>query len=209
MNEQQQEQQAQAAAQAAIDAAAAAAAIQLQAPPQGQGGGAAGAVPPANLAALTQQVQALLNANAALQAQLNAAGAGAAPVPPVVAGAGIAGAIIIADTPGSYDVNNLLDYSSKVGISIYNQATKSLTTRFGMTPEEVVVFLQEFKERADANGWSKGNYNVTKFVTASGTTVHIHEGYGLLEAASISAQCEIFVNPAGANYNSRARKIME
>lgn len=212
MNEQQQQGQAQAAAdaaaaaaaaQAVIDAAAAAAAAQQQAPPQGQGGGAAGAAAPADLAALAQQVQALLNANAALQAQLNqqqapAAAAGAA------AAAGVA--IIIADTPGSYDVNNPLDYSSKVGISIFNQATKSLTTRFGMTPEEVVVFLQEFKDRADANGWSKGNFNVTKFLTNNNVTVHIHEGYGLLEAAAISNQCEIFVDPAGANYNTRARQ---
>jgi anaerobic glycerol-3-phosphate dehydrogenase len=49
------------------------------------------------------QIQALLNANAALQAQFNQLNAGAA------AGA----AIIIADTPGSYDINSPLDYSSK------------------------------------------------------------------------------------------------
>ncbi len=210
MNEQQQEQAqaaanaaaAAAAAQADLDAAAAAAAAQQQAPPQGQGGGAAGAAAPANAAALAQQVQALLIANAALQAQLNQQNA-----PPVAAAVGAAGAgIIVADTPGSYDVNSPLDYSSKVGISIYNQATKPLTTRFGMTPEEVVIFLQEFKDRADANGWSKGTYNVTKFLTNNNVSVHIHEGYGLLEAAAISNQCEIFVDPAGAHYNSRARQ---
>jgi hypothetical protein len=210
MNEQQQEQAqaaanaaaAAAAAQADLDAAAAAAAAQQQAPPHGQGGGAAGAAAPANAGALAQQVQALLIANAALQAQLNQQNA-----PPVAAAVGAAGAgIIVADTPGSYDVNSPLDYSSKVGISIYNQATKPLTTRFGMTPEEVVIFLQEFKDRADANGWSKGTYNVTKFLTNNNVSVHIHEGYGLLEAAAISNQCEIFVDPAGAHYNSRARQ---
>ena len=232
MNEQQEQAQAAAdaaaaaaAAQAAIDAAAAADAAQQQAPPQGQGGGAPGAAAPADLAALAQQVQALLAANAALQAQINhqnapaaagaaiqfanpvAAVAGAANPPAAVGGAAVAGAgIIIADTPGSYDVNNPLDYSSKVGISIYNQAIKPLTTRFGMTPEEVVVFLQEFKDRADANGWSKGTYNVTKFLTNNNVSVHIHEGYGLLEAAAISTQCEIFADPAGAHYNSRARQ---
>jgi hypothetical protein len=177
------------------------------------------------LAALAQQVQALLAANAALQVQINqqyapatagaavqfanpvAAVAGAANPPAVVGGAAVAGAgVIIANTPGSYDVNNPLDYSSKVGISIYTQAIKPLTTCFGMTPEEVVVFLQEFKDWADANGWSKGNFNITKFLTASNVTVHIHEGYGLLDALAIGNQCETFVNPAGAHYNSRARQ---
>jgi hypothetical protein len=75
-----------------------------------------------------------------------------------------------------------------------------------MTSEEVVVFLQEFGERADSAGWSKGNFNVTKFVTTNGDVKHIHEGYGQMTMASIEAECEDFINPLGARYDSRARQ---
>ena len=195
MDEQQQQQ---AAADAAAAAAAALAAINAD---------AAAAAQPAQqpgMADVAQQLQALLNANAALQAQLDQIQLNAGPAAAAVGAAGAA--IIIADTPGTYDVNSPLDYSSKVGIMLYNQATKALTTKFGMTSDEVVVFLQEFGERADSSGWSKGNFNVTKFATSNGEIKHIYEGYGQMTMASIEAACEDFINPLGARYDSRVRQ---
>jgi hypothetical protein len=117
-----------------------------------------------DMAALQQQMQAMLAANVALQAQVDqfnaaataaAASAVAAPVPPaggalpvpVVVPAAIT-AVKFAETPGTYDVDNLLDLNSKTGTAIFNQAIKPLGTKFDMTPGALVVFLEQLHERA-------------------------------------------------------------
>jgi hypothetical protein len=174
-----------------------------------------------DMAALQQQMQAMLAANVALQAQvdqLNAAAAaaaavaapvppaGAVPVPAVVPAPAVTTAVKFAETPGTYDVDNLLDLNSKTGTALFNQAIKPLGTKFDMTSGGLVVFLEQFLERAKLMGWSEGLYTLTRFTNAAGRTCNLYDEYGQIDAASISTQCEPFMDKNGTLGQSRVRQ---
>jgi hypothetical protein len=79
----------------------------------------------------------------------------AAPAP------GAAAVVTFADTPQMLNANDLLDYSTKRGSSIYEQGCKALDDKalaggFGMTTDQMVVFVEAVSCRATAMGWNKG-----------------------------------------------------
>ena len=77
-------------------------------------------------------------AAAAVTAPVPPAG-GAVPVPVAVPAA--VTAVKFAETPGTYDVDNLLDLNSKTGTAIFNQAIKPLGTKFDMKASEVLIWF--------------------------------------------------------------------
>ena len=82
-------------------------------------------------------LQALI---ATLQTQVSALVA-AAPAPAATT------AVVFADTPQSLNSDDLVDYSTKKGESIYKEGSKALedkalTEGFGMTPGQTVVFIE-------------------------------------------------------------------
>jgi hypothetical protein len=65
---------------------------------------------------------------------------------PAAHAAGAAAAVTFADTPQTLNTNDLLDYSTKRGSSIYEQGCKALDNKalaggFGMTTDQTVVFV--------------------------------------------------------------------
>ncbi len=97
---------------------------------------------PAELQALILQLQTQV-------ATLTSGAATAGPAP---------AAIVFADTPQSLFADDLLtDYSTKRGSSIYEQGCKtlddkSLTNGFGMTSNQMVVFVESLTRCATAMG---------------------------------------------------------
>jgi hypothetical protein len=94
------------------------------------------------------ELQALI---VTLQAQVSALAA-AAPAPAATT------AVVFADAPQSLNSDDLIDYSTKKGESIYKEGIKALedkalTEGFGMTPGQTVVFIEALTRRATAMGW--------------------------------------------------------
>ncbi len=95
------------------------------------------AAPAPTVADLQVLIQALQAQNALLQAALSEA--------PAV---GTAAVITFADTPQTLNSDDLLDYSTKRGSSIYEQGCKALDDKalsggFGMTTDQTVVLLKQ------------------------------------------------------------------
>ncbi len=72
-------------------------------------------------------------------------------VAPLTSGAATTGpapaAVVFADTPQLLFADDLIDYSTKQGSSIYEQGCKTLddkalTNGFSMTPDQTVVFVE-------------------------------------------------------------------
>jgi hypothetical protein len=77
-------------------------------------------------------------------------------------------AVAFADTPQPLYADDLIDYSTKQGSSIYEQGCKTLddkalTDGFGMTPDQTVVFIESLTCRATAMGWNAGSKQITTF----------------------------------------------
>jgi hypothetical protein len=102
---------------------------------------AAAAPTPAKLQALIVQ----------LQTQVTTLTLGAAPAGPAPA------AVVFANTPQSLHADDLVEYSTKQGSGIYEQGCKTLddkalTNGFGMTPDQMVVFVKSLTRRATGMG---------------------------------------------------------
>jgi len=125
-------------------------------------------------------LQALI---ATLQAQVNtllaAATAAAAPTP-----------VVFANTPQMLNSNNLIDSSTKRGSSIYEQGCKALedkalTDRFGMTPNQTVVFVKALSCRATTMEWNQGTKQITTHENRAGTAINIIKCYGQIDKATL------------------------
>jgi hypothetical protein len=87
-------------------------------------------------------------------------------------------AVVFADTPQSLHAKDLINYSTKWGSGIYEQGcktldNKALTDGFGMTPDQMVVFVESLTHRATGMGWNVGSKQITTFSNRSGKTVKI------------------------------------
>ncbi len=111
------------------------------------------------MAAPTQTTAELLAIITTLQAQIvalqNAAPAAAAAPP---AGAAT---VVFADMPQTLGANDLIDYSTKGGSTIFEQGCKphndkALTNGFAMTPDQFIIFVEAFHRCATQLMWLSG-----------------------------------------------------
>ena len=150
----------------------------------------------------TAELQALI---LQLQAQVTTLTSGAA------APAGPPAAVVFADTPQSLYADDLIDFSTKLGSSIYEQGcktldNKALTDGFGMTSDQTVVFVESFTRRATAMGWNAGSKQIIIFANRSGKDVDIIKEYGQIDEVTLKTVCEHFCKAGEADAASRAKQ---
>lgn len=161
----------------------------------------------ARLDQLEATLLALQQQNANLQNEVNmlqVAAAAAPPLPVVVPAAAPAAPVIFAENPGRYDVEAIINFQTRLGTTVYEQAVKALTKEFDMKPESTVVFIQDFQARCTEIGWSEGTKNITKFINDHGVTIDLVTQYGQIDSATLKIQCERFAKLGGADYGTRA-----
>jgi hypothetical protein len=95
------------------------------------------------------------------------------------------------------NANYLLDYSTKRGLSIYEQGCKALDNKalaggFGMTTDQMVVFVKAVSHWAIAMGWNKGTKQITTFTNDSETLVDCSKCYGQINKVTLKIACERF-----------------
>ena len=183
-------------------------------------GAAAPAVDPATQAIVTQlanlqaQLQQLQQDNATLSTELVALrqanqGGGADGGQPAQQGGQATQPIAptFALTPATTNLTGLLDYTSKLGQSVYKQGCDKLTPdgeEFAMTPATTVAFVKAFENRCTIMGWNDGTQNVTKFLNQANVTIDIAKNYGQIAEEDLKIGCESFCKVGGAGHQARA-----
>jgi hypothetical protein len=119
-------------------------------------------------------------------------------------------AVIFADTPQSLYADDLIDYSMKRGSSIYEQGcktldNKALTDGFGMTPNQMVVFVESLTRRTTAMGWNASSKQITTFTNRSGKTIDIIKEYSQIDEVTLKTACECFCKGGEADTESWAK----
>ena len=107
------------------------------------------------MAAPAPTVEELLALIQQLQNQVNALNAAQA-APAAAATAAIAAPVVFADTPNTLEVENVIDYKTKHGASIYERGCqalddKAVTEGFSMSINQSVVFVEAMEQRHQAN----------------------------------------------------------
>jgi hypothetical protein len=120
-------------------------------------------------------------------------------------------AVVFADTPQSLYANDLIKYSTKQGSNIYEQGcktldNKALTDGFGMTSDQMVVFIESLTRRATAMGWNAGSKQITTFTNRSGKDVDIIKEYGQIVEVTLKTACEHFCKAGEVDATSRAKQ---
>jgi hypothetical protein len=121
----------------------------------------------------TAELMAIINT---LQAQIVAL-QNMAPAATAAPPAGAA-TVVFADMPQMLGANDLIDYSTKQGSTIFKQGCnplddKALTNGFAMTPNQIIIFVEAFHRRATTMGWNQGAMQITLFANSAGHQVDI------------------------------------
>jgi hypothetical protein len=74
--------------------------------------------------------------------------------------------------------DDLIDYSTKRGSTIFKQGCKllndkALTNSFAMTPDQTVIFIKAFRCHANTIGWNQGAMQITLFANRASRQVDI------------------------------------
>ncbi len=140
-----------------------------------------------------------------LQIQVATLTLGAAPAGPAPA------AVVFADTPQLLYANDLINYSTKRGSSIYEQGCKTLDDKaladgFGMTSDQTVVFVESLTRRATPMGWNTGSKQITTFTNRSDKAVDIIKEYGQINEVTLKTACKRFCKAGEVDAESRAKQ---
>jgi hypothetical protein len=130
---------------------------------------------------------------------------------PAAPAASAAAVITCTDTPQMLNANDLLDYLTKRCSSIYEQGCKALDDKalaggFGMTTDQMVVFLEAVSCRATAMGWNKGTKQITTFANCGGTLVDLIKCYRKINKGTLKIACEGFCKAGEVDAESHAKQ---
>jgi hypothetical protein len=127
------------------------------------------------------------------------------------AAAAAAAAVVFTDSPQTIGVDDIIDYSKKLGKDIYEKGCsalddKALTDGFNMTPNKTGVFVEAFKRKAKSMGWSTGTKQITNFANSSGVSIDIIKNYGQINLVTLKTACERFCKAGEVDDKSRAKQ---
>jgi hypothetical protein len=98
-----------------------------------------------------------------------AAGDGAGTAPGVArSGAGAAPLVTFGATPAMVNHQDLINYSMKVGKTIYNEGCEKLATEFDMKSSGTIVYTTELQAKCVKMGWHMGTQQLINFTNAAG-----------------------------------------
>ncbi len=144
-----------------------------------------------------------------LQVQINALqnAASAAAAAPQAGSA----SVVFADTPQTLGTNDLINYSTKRGSTIFEQGCKALddkafTDGFAMTHDQTVIFVKTFHCRATRMGWNQGARQITLFAKSARCQVNIIKRYGQIKKATLKSGCERFCTPGGVDPQTHVKQ---
>jgi len=100
---------------------------------------------------------------------------------------------VFALSPGRADEDGILNYKTKQGNHVYEQARTELPSKFGMKALEVVLFETELESRAAASGWNSNVQGVTKFNNSDGNSIDLIKEYGKIDLETLKNACEPFI----------------
>ena len=144
---------------------------------------------PPQVAQLAQQVADLQDMIAQLQAQQ---------IPPQQQGQARQEPIF-AQAPAGLNANQLIDYSTAVGVKIYKAATAPLKTEFDLDEDHLMTFLNNVKARAIEHEWVDSILTVPQ----DGNQHVFFDSYGILHNESVRAHVLTYAHMEGrAQQNS-------
>lgn len=125
---------------------------------------------------------------------------------PILTGNVPAPTVTFSNTPGTFEADKLIDYSSRTGTALFQDGVKSLyddETKFDLNNERVMNFIDKVKARVGKMGWNHATQGITTY-QVNGQDVDLIQNYGLIELQEIQDQSKPWYEHNGAQINQRA-----
>jgi hypothetical protein len=121
-------------------------------------------------------------------------------------GAGDTPLVTSAATPAMVNHQDLINYTMKVGMMIYDKGCNKLTTEFDMKSSRTIVYTTKLQAKCIKMGWHMCTQQIINFINAIGSTINDVHQYGQINAATLQAKCKVFCKSTGALFQARARQ---
>jgi hypothetical protein len=154
----------------------------------------------------TAELMAIINTLQVQTVALQNAAPAATAAPP----AGTA-TMVFANMPQMLGANDLINYLTKQGSTIFEQRCKplddkALTNGFAMTPDQTIIFIEAFHRCARTMDWNQGTMQITLFANSTGRQVDIIKSYGQIDKATLKSVCERFCKPGEVRSQTSAKQ---
>jgi hypothetical protein len=160
---------------------------------------------PTRIATLEAENTTLTAANMTLAAKVQNLPGGAAAGGAAGGGAEAATLVPFAATPAMVNHQDLINYSTKVGTTIYKEGCKKLTTEFDMKSSGTIVYTTELQAKCVKMGWHMGTQQIINFTNAAGSTINIVHQYRQINMVMLQTQCEVFCKKQGGGDNRKQK----
>jgi hypothetical protein len=137
------------------------------------------------IATLEAENTTLTAANTTLTAQVQNFPGGAA-------AGGAAGGVAGATTPVPFGATlamvnheDLINYSTKVGTTIYNEGCEKLTAEFNMKLSGTIVYTTKLQAKCVKMGWHMGTQQIINFTNATSSTINVVHQYGQINMVTL------------------------
>ncbi len=148
----------------------------------------------------------LTAANTTLRAQVQNLPEGSAAGSDAAGGTGAAPLVTFAATPAMVNYQDLINYSTKVGMTIYNEGCEKLTTEFDMKSSGTLVYTTKLQAKCIKMGWDMSTQQINNCTNTAGSTINFVHQYGQINAATLQTQCKVFCKNTGTLFQARARQ---
>ncbi len=113
--------------------------------------------------------------------------------------------------PQMLGIDNLINYSTKLGKDISNHGCgalndKALTNGFNRIPNETIIFVEALQRHADSMGWTKGINKIMTLTNRDGKSINIIKNYGQIDEAKLKNACEQFCKAGEADSQTCAKQ---
>jgi hypothetical protein len=149
------------------------------------------------IATLEAENTTLTAANMTLTAQVQNLPGGAAAGGAARGGAGAAPLVPFVATPAMVNHQDLINYSTKAGTTIYKKGCKKLTTEFDMKLSGTVAYTTKIQAKFVKMGWHMGTQQIINFTNTASSTINIVHQYGQINTATLQTQCKVFCKSTG------------
>ena len=105
-------------------------------------------------------------------------------------------------SPGRASPEDLIDYTTKLGGSLWDRSTKSLDTPYDMTSKDTVIFTEGLANHAKVHGWSIGPKSIFAFTNDKGNVVNLIKEYGQISLETLTTECAKMIG-TGAESETR------
>lgn len=125
---------------------------------------------------------------------------------PILTGTAPAPTATFAATPGTHNVTNIIDYSSRTGTALYQDGTKSLydeDEKFDLQAAKATSFIKKMQARAQKMGWDDSTQGILTY-QVDGQDIDLLEHYGRIEMSIIRDQSKPWYETTGAKKQQRA-----